>query len=143
MATDFTPGLSFAGGALIGLAAVLLLLWRGRIAGVSGIAAGLLPPVSASNFACNAAFIVGLIVAPLLYIAISGNAVELSVLTSTGQIIIAGLLVGFGAAYGRGCTSGHGVCGLSRLSVRSLVAVAVFMTTAALTVFIVRHGGLL
>lgn len=143
MATEFTPGLSFLGGALIGLSAVLLLLLRGRIAAITTIAAGLLPPYAGSNAVYNAAFLGGLVAAPLLYSAVSSWEIEQTVLSSTGQLTVAGLLVGFGASYGRGCTSGHGVCGLSRLSVRSLVAVLVFMATAAITVFVTRHGGLL
>lgn len=142
IATEFTPGLSLAGGALIGVAAVLFLLLRGRIAGISGIAGDLLPPYSGSRVADSAAVIAGLFAAPLLYVGLRGSTVDVAVAADFPQLAIAGLLVGFGAAYGRGCTSGHGVCGLSRLSVRSLVAVAIFMATAAITVYVLRHGAL-
>ncbi|MGO4832937.1 YeeE/YedE family protein [Rhizobiaceae sp. 2RAB30] len=137
--TEFTPFASLAGGALIGLSAVLLMLWEGRIAGISGIAGRLLPPYRDGAFLSRAAFLVGLVAAPLTIAATTGNPVTQTVSSNLPLMAVAGLLVGFGSVYGNGCTSGHGVCGLSRLSVRSLVATLVFMATAFITVFVIRH----
>ena len=137
--TEFTPLASIAGGALIGAAAVMLMAFQGRIAGVSGIAVRLLPPYADNEFAGRSAFVLGLVAAPLLWILISGQPLT-PVLEPGGILLIAaGLLVGFGSVWSKGCTSGHGVCGLSRLSVRSLVATLTFMATAIATVFIIRH----
>ncbi len=136
--TEFTPIASLAGGALIGLAAVLLLALEGRIAGISGIASRLLPPVD-SRFASRLAFVAGLVLAPFLVAAATGEPVSQTVSSNLPLLAVAGLLVGFGAVYGGGCTSGHGVCGLSRLSQRSIVATVTFMLTAFVTVFVVRH----
>lgn len=119
------------GGALIGTASALLLLVHGRIAGISGVLGSLLPPVP-SDRGWRIAFVVGLAAAGVIAAAVAPSAVGASVRSSTA-VVIAGLLVGFGTRLGSGCTSGHGVCGLSRLSPRSMVAVAVFMTTGALT----------
>lgn len=140
-ATSFTPVASAAGGALIGLAAVLLMALKGRIAGVSGIASRLLPPYEDREFAGRLAFVAGLVAAPGLVWLVSGRLPEQTIEAGMPVLVIGGLLVGFGSVWGNGCTSGHGVCGLSRLSVRSLVATVTFMATAALTVFIVRHWG--
>jgi len=140
-ATTFTPIASAAGGALIGLAAVLLMAVKGRIAGVSGIAARLLPPYEDREFAGRLAFVLGLIAAPLLVWLATGHLPAQTIEAGMPMLLVAGLLVGFGAVWGSGCTSGHGVCGLSRLSLRSLVATATFMVTAILTVFVIRHGG--
>ncbi len=137
--TEFTPLASSLGGALIGAAAVLLMATNGRIAGISGIAARVLPPYEDRETAARVAFIAGLVLAPLLYMA-AGGAVVQTVSTNFPLLVIAGLLVGFGSAYGGGCTSGHGVCGLSRLSKRSLVATAVFMGVAFVTVLITRYA---
>ncbi len=137
--TEFTPFASLAGGALIGLSAVLLMLWEGRIAGISGIAGRLLPPYRDGAFLSRAAFLVGLVAAPLMIAATTGSPIPQTVSSNLPLMAVAGLLVGFGSVYGNGCTSGHGVCGLSRLSVRSLVATLVFMATAFITVFVVRH----
>jgi uncharacterized membrane protein YedE/YeeE len=134
--TEFTPIASTIGGALIGLAAVLLMATHGRIAGISGIAVRMLPPYLDKDAAGRIAFIAGLVLAPLFYATLNGAWAPMSIVGGTGLMIVAGLLVGFGSVWGNGCTSGHG---LSRLSVRSLVAVATFMTTAAITVFITRH----
>lgn len=136
--TAFTPLASLAGGALIGLAAVLLLALEGRIAGISGIASRLVPPFD-GRFAGRLAFVAGLVLAPLLVAAATGTPVAQTVSSNYPVMIVAGLLVGFGAVLGGGCTSGHGVCGLSRLSPRSIVATLTFMLTAFVTVFIVRH----
>lgn len=138
-ATDFTPVASAAGGALIGLAAVMLMLFRGRIAGVSGILARLLPPYGKSDVPEAAAFVAGVVAAPLLYMWGTGTPVLQTVSSNIPLMIVAGLLVGFGAGIGGGCTSGHGVCGLSRLSPRSLVATSTFMATGFLTVLVTRH----
>ena len=140
-ATSFTPLASALGGALIGLSAVLLMALKGRIAGVSGIASRLLPPYEDREFAGRLAFVAGLIAAPLLVRLTTGGFPAQTIDVGVPVLVVAGLLVGFGSVWGNGCTSGHGVCGLSRLSVRSLVATATFMATAIITVFIVRHLG--
>lgn len=137
--TEFTPVQSAIGGAIIGVSAVLLLLGSGRIAGISGILARLVAPRGGSQPVDALAFVVGLIAAPIVWTQFSGAAVIQTVTDNILLLVAAGLLVGFGAVYGGGCTSGHGVCGLSRFSVRSLVAVLTFMATAAVTVFIARH----
>ena len=137
--TPFTPIASTIGGALIGLAAVLLMLFNGRIAGISGILARLFPPYAGSDVASAAAFIAGLILAPFSYSMVSGAPVAQTVSSNVVLMAVAGLLVGFGTVYGGGCTSGHGVCGLARLSRRSLVATFFFMVAGFATVFIVRH----
>ena len=135
--SNFTPWSSLAGGLLIGLAAALFLLLNGRIAGISGILGGLLRP-AAGDMAWRVAFILGLVGAPLLFQLFSPlPAVQIDADTAT--LVAAGLLVGVGTRYGSGCTSGHGVCGLSRLSPRSLVATVAFMAAGFVTVFIVRH----
>jgi len=130
---------AIAGGVLIGTAAVLLMAMSGRIAGVSGFVSRLLPPYTDDATPSRLAFVAGLIAAPLLYTAATGNAVGITVSSSAPLLIAGGLLVGFGAVRGGGCTSGHGVCGSARLSPRSLVATAVFMATGIATVFIIRH----
>ena len=133
----FTPWTSLAGGALIGLAAGLLVLFNGRIAGISGILGGLLPwPKGDTTW--RLAFLAGLVAAPLAY-ALAMPLPEVQTDAGTAVLIAAGLLVGVGTRYGAGCTSGHGVCGLSRLSPRSLAATLVFMTAGFATVFVVRH----
>lgn len=137
--TVFTPWSALAGGALIGVAAVLLMAASGRIAGISGIAARLLPPYRDGGFAGRLAFVAGLVAGPVVYVAASGLPVVQTVGTAPLLMVAAGLLVGFGSVWGNGCTSGHGVCGLARLSPRSLVATLVFMTAAVATVFVVRH----
>lgn len=137
--TDFTPIASTIGGVLIGLSAVLLMAWEGRIAGISGIAARLLPPYLDGALLSRLGFVLGLVAAPLAYAAISSTDVVQTVSSNLPLMALAGLLVGFGSVYGNGCTSGHGVCGLSRLSLRSLVATLTFMATAFATVFTVRH----
>ncbi len=137
--TEFTPLASLLGGALIGLSAVLLMAWEGRIAGISGIAGRLLPPFRDDALPSRLGFVAGLVAAPLLFMAVSGKAVAHTVSPDIALMIAAGLLVGFGSTWGNGCTSGHGVCGLSRLSPRSFVATGIFMAVAVLTVFVVRH----
>ena len=133
----FTPGSALAGGVLIGIASALFVLLNGRIAGISGIVGGLLRP-SRGDVAWRAAFVVGLVGAPWVYRLVAVLP-PLRIDASDGALILAGLLVGIGTRYGSGCTSGHGVCGLSRLSVRSLAATAAFMGAGFATVFVLRH----
>ena len=133
----FSPWSALAGGVLIGLATAMFVLLNGRIAGISGVIGGLLKPM-AGDVLWRVAFVAGLIVAPLVYGLVSVvPAVQID--AGYGALILAGLLVGAGTRYGAGCTSGHGVCGLSRLSPRSLVATAVFMGAGFVTVFVMRH----
>jgi uncharacterized protein len=134
---NFTPISAAIGGALIGLAAVLLMRLNGRIAGITGIAAGLLEP-QGSDRAWRAAFIAGLIAAPLSA-ALIGYAVPIPRLPNFAVIAVAGLLVGFGTRLGNGCTSGHGVCGIARVSPRSIVATGIFMAAAMIVVALTRH----
>ncbi|MET4341493.1 putative membrane protein YedE/YeeE [Bradyrhizobium sp. RT9b] len=141
IATPFTPMASLLGGALIGLSAVLLMWATGRIAGVSGIAARLFPPYEDREFAGRLAFVAGLIAAPILVRIVAGSLPAQTIAAGTPVLIVAGLLTGFGAVWGSGCTSGHGVCGLSRLSLRSLVATISFMSAGIATVFVMRHWG--
>lgn len=137
--TEFTPLASLLGGAMIGLAAILLMAFHGRIAGMTGILSGLLPPLS-NDWAWRAAFIAGAIVAPALIIIVAGaSTVPFESPVPTPWLIIGGLIVGIGVHFGGGCTSGHGVCGLARLSPRSIAATLIFMASTALTVFVVRH----
>ena len=133
----FTLWSSLAGGALIGLATAIFVLFNGRIAGISGVLAGLLKPTR-GDVAWRAAFVVGLLAAPLIYV-LMVDAPTLQIDAGFGAIAVAGLLVGIGTRYGSGCTSGHGVCGLSRLSPRSLAATVAFMGAGFVTVFVIRH----
>ena len=130
---------ALGGGVLIGLAAVVLLALTGRIAGISGIAGGLLPPVRGDS-AWRVAFVVGLVAAAGLYAAFVPGAPQPRAGYPRGLLIVAGLLVGFGTRLGNGCTSGHGVCGLGRLSPRSLAAVLTFMATGVATTWVLRHA---
>lgn len=130
---------SLVGGMLIGLSAGLLLLTDGRIAGISGIAGGLLRRPDEDSF-WRLAFVLGLLAGPLLLTVAMGHRPPLHMMASLPVLGVAGLLVGFGTRFGGGCTSGHGVCGLARLSPRSFAAVAMFLLTAVVTVFLVRHG---
>lgn len=139
MTTEFTPWASMIGGALIGMSAVLLMATHGRIAGISGIAVRMFPPYFDSLAQRRVLFILGLLAGPLLYKTVGGNWPPLTIAADTPTLLVAGLLVGFGSVWGGGCTSGHGVCGLSRLSKRSFIAVGVFMATAAITVYVTRH----
>jgi uncharacterized membrane protein YedE/YeeE len=136
--THFTPWASLAGGVLIGLAAAMLVLLNGRIAGISGIVGGLLHPRRA-EIGWRLAFVLGLFAAPLFMLPLAQAAAP-RIDAGIGTLVVAGLLVGLGTSYGSGCTSGHGVCGLSRLSPRSLVATVAFMAAGMLTVFVVRHA---
>jgi len=139
MATQFTPLASTIGGVLIGIAAVMLMLFNGRIAGISGIVGRLLPPYRDNDLIGPAAFILGLMAAPLGYTLATGTPVIQTVSGNVALMVVAGLLVGIATSYGGGCTSGYGVCGLSRLSLRSVAATAIFMATAFVTVFVMRH----
>jgi len=134
---NFTPWTALLGGALIGLAAAVLFLGIGRIAGISGIVGGLFQASSRSD-AWRWLFLAGLLVAPWLYVLVKPFP-EIEMVASPLLLIIAGLLVGFGTRYGAGCTSGHGVCGLSRLSLRSLAATLSFMGMGFVTVLVMRH----
>ena len=136
---DFSVAAGLAGGALIGLSAVMLMGLLGRIAGISGITGALLPPRGREDWGWRAAFVLGLIVAPLLSSVLTG--VEVISRPSENLVLmgLAGILVGSGTVIGSGCTSGHGICGLARLSARSLVAVVTFMSVAAAVVLVVRR----
>jgi uncharacterized membrane protein YedE/YeeE len=135
---NFTPISAAIGGALIGLSAVLLMLFNGRIAGITGIFAGLIDPVSTDRF-WRAAFIAGLIAAPLSAMLIGYTVPLPQMPTSIVTIAVAGVLVGFGTRLGNGCTSGHGICGMARLSPRSITATGVFMVAAIIVVALMRH----
>ncbi|HEX2727410.1 MAG TPA: YeeE/YedE family protein [Beijerinckiaceae bacterium] len=133
----FTPWSSFGGGILIGVAAAMLLLFNGRIAGVSGIVGGLLAP-RGGDIAWRIAFVLGLLLAAVAFVPF-GKMPMPRIEAGFGMLVAAGLLVGIGTSYASGCTSGHGVCGLSRLSPRSLAATVAFMGAGIVTVFVVRH----
>lgn len=133
---NFTPVSALVGGALIGVAAVMLLLLNGRIAGVSGIAGRLLQP-KAGDIAWRVAFLLGLMIGARAYDVWSPVTIRID--APVHILIAGGLLVGFGTRLGSGCTSGHGICGIARLSPRSIVATAIFAASAMVTVFIVRH----
>jgi len=136
--TNFTPWASLAGGILLGLASALFILVNGRILGISGILGGLLRPVKGDT-GWRLAFLAGMLAAPLLYFVVAGPTTP-RIDAGWATIVIAGLMVGVGTRYGSGCTSGHGVCGLSRLSPRSLVATLAFMGAGFVTVFLARHA---
>ncbi len=137
--TQFTPLTATIGGALIGASAVLLMACNGRVAGISGIVGRLFPPYTDTDPLGAVCFVLGLLAAPLLYAAVAGAPFAQSVSSKVSLMAIAGLLVGYGTTLGRGCTSGHGVCGIARLSPRSLVATGIFMATGFVTVFVMRH----
>lgn len=136
--SNFTPYSALGGGLLIGLSAILVLLVLGRIAGISGILAGAFNARPAGERLWRAAFVAGLVLSPLLY-GLFASLPESRIDADWPLLIVAGLLVGFGSRYGSGCTSGHSVCGISRLSMRSLIATLTFMATGFATVFFVRH----
>lgn len=142
--TEFTPFSALAGGALIGLASAVLLVFSGRVAGISGITGGLLRLVP-GDMGWRIAFLAGLTIGVLGFGAAGGSLEEIHVAADWGLLIGGGLLVGFGTRLGGGCTSGHGVCGISRFSRRSVVATVVFMGAAVATVYLARHvaGGVL
>jgi uncharacterized membrane protein YedE/YeeE len=136
---SFTPLASLAGGVMIGVAALLLMLVHGRVMGVSGILGGLIVPSDKSDVRWRVLFVIGVLAGPFAIMALTGAPVERTPVASGFTLPIAGFLVGLGTAIGAGCTSGHGICGLARLSIRSAVAVGMFMGTAIVTVYIVRH----
>ncbi|MEQ9812324.1 MAG: YeeE/YedE thiosulfate transporter family protein [Azospirillaceae bacterium] len=135
---NFTPVSALTGGALVGLAAVLLMAFNGRVMGISGIFGQLLR-LPAGDTAWRAAFVIGLVVSPLLYGLAVGGIEAPAVTAPTVLVVLGGLLVGFGTRMGAGCTSGHGVCGLARFSRRSIAATATFLAVAVATVFVLRH----
>ncbi|KQZ29675.1 hypothetical protein ASD50_02755 [Mesorhizobium sp. Root552] len=141
--TEFTPFASFLGGTLIGLAAVLLMALHGRIAGMTGILSGLIPP-TAPDWTWRLAFLAGAVAAPALITGFGGYAIPFHSGVPAPWLVVGGLIVGIGVHFGAGCPSGHSVCGIARLSRRSITATLVFMASTAVTVFIVRHvlGGL-
>ncbi len=136
---NFTPVSGLVGGLLLGLAAALLLLLSGRISGISGIVGGLLAPKS-SDAGWRVVFLVGLLLGAFGYMLATGGVIPVRLQASMPVLVVAGLLVGFGTRLGSGCTSGHGLCGIARLSKRSIVASAVFFGVAMLTVFLTRHA---
>jgi uncharacterized protein len=133
----FTPWASLAGGVLIGAATAMFVLLNGRIAGISGVLGGLFRPAK-GDVAWRLAFIAGLVAAPAAYLLVA-NAPAPTIDAGWPALVLAGMLVGIGTRYGSGCTSGHGVCGISRLSPRSLVATVAFMLAGIVTVFVIRH----
>ena len=137
MITEFTPYYSLLGGVLIGLAATLLMAFHGRIAGMTGILQGILPPVAA-DWQWRAAFLAGAVAAPFVFTNL-GGIIDFAVPVATLPMIIGGFIVGAGVYFGSGCTSGHGVCGMARLSPRSIAATTVFMIAAFITVYVTRH----
>lgn len=136
---NFTPYSALLGGSLIGLSASLLLLGTGRIAGISGIVAGVIGPTSDGRL-WRMLFLLGLIAGGLIVRAVTADAIPVVVSTSTSELVAAGLLVGFGTRVANGCTSGHGVCGIARLAPRSIVATVTFMLAGAITVHVLRRG---
>lgn len=137
--TTFTPWNSLGGGVLIGLAATLLMLLHGRIMGATGILAGLVMPASRPDFAWRAALVAGMVCGPSVLWLLTGLWPEAQVTVPLPLLLVSGVVVGIGVSYGGGCTSGHGVCGIARLSPRSIVATLTFMVTTFATVFILRH----
>jgi uncharacterized membrane protein YedE/YeeE len=139
MITEFTPIASGFGGILIGVASVLLMLTLGRVMGATGILAGFIAPSEVRDWGWRAALLGGMMTAPLVYSLLTGSGPQIQVPVSNTMLIIGGLIVGVGVTFGGGCTSGHGVCGMARLSTRSIVATIVFMISTGLTVYLVRH----
>lgn len=139
METVFTPWQSLGGGVLIGLAAVLLMATLGRIMGATGILAGVIQPTNWSDWSWRAAVLAGMISGPAVVMLVTGQMPEIQVPSSTVMLIIGGFIVGLGVTFGSGCTSGHGVCGMARLSPRSIVATLTFMLTTVGTVYVLRH----
>jgi len=135
---NFTPFSALVGGGLIGLSAGLLLVTTGRITGISGIVAGMLVPTSDGRL-WRGLFVAGLILGCGLVRLISADAVPITIAASSAELLVAGLLVGFGTRLANGCTSGHGICGVARLSPRSILATLTFITSGAITVLMMRH----
>ncbi|MBL9054122.1 MAG: YeeE/YedE family protein [Tabrizicola sp.] len=139
MDTEFTPWASLGGGVLIGLAAVLLMAFLGRILGAAGIVGGLLRFNDPADWSLRAALVLGMVAGPMAYFLLTGAMPTIDMPTSNLAVVTGGLIVGVGVSYGGGCTSGHGVCGMARGSRRSIVATGTFMATAIPTVFVSRH----
>lgn len=137
--TSFTPIASAFGGALIGLAAVALMGLRGNIFGATGLLAGILRPSGPSDFSWRVSVLAGMLSGPLVYALITGGFPAIQVPVSTLSVVVGGVIVGIGVTYGSGCTSGHGVCGMARLSPRSIVATLTFMAGMAIAVYVTRH----
>lgn len=137
--TAFTPMSSLAGGVLIGIASTLLMLTLGRVMGATGVLAGLFQPASSQDFTWRSALLAGMVSGPALVWLMSGEMPAVEVPISTVALIVGGLIVGVGVTYGSGCTSGHGVCGMARLSPRSIAATVTFMIFTGVTVYLVRH----
>ena len=136
---SFTPMASLVGGVMIGVAALLLMLLHGRVMGISGILGGIVRPAARDDVPWRLLFVAGALLGPLAVIYLVGRPVDVVPVASGLVLPVAGFLVGLGTAIGSGCTSGHGICGLARLSMRSAASVGMFMITALLTVYIVRH----
>ncbi|MBU75204.1 MAG: YeeE/YedE family protein [Rhodospirillaceae bacterium] len=136
---SFTPVASLVGGVMIGVAALLLMLLHGRVMGISGILGGIVRPAARDDVPWRLLFVAGALAGPLAVIYLVGRPVDVVPVASGLVLPVAGFLVGLGTAIGSGCTSGHGICGLARLSIRSAAAVGMFMITAVFTVYIVRH----
>lgn len=139
METQFTPWASLGGGALIGLATVLLMALHGRILGATGILGGLMRWGNMADWSLRAALLAGMAAGPLVILSLTGQVPPVDIPVSTLAVVVSGLIVGVGVSYGGGCTSGHGVCGNARFSLRSIVATLTFMATSFVTVFVVRH----
>jgi uncharacterized membrane protein YedE/YeeE len=137
--TAFTPFQSLAGGVLIGLAAVMLMGTMGRVMGATGILAGILQPSNLSDWSWRVAVVLGMVSGPVAVLAITGQFPAVKVPVSTPMLVIGGFIVGIGVTFGAGCTSGHGVCGMARLSPRSIAATLTFMLTTAITVYVIRY----
>ena len=136
---SFTPMASLVGGVMIGVAALLLMLLHGRVMGISGILGGIVRPAARDDVPWRLLFVAGALLGPLAVIYLVGRPVDVVPVASGLVLPVAGFLVGLGTAIGSGCTSGHGICGLARLSMRSAAAVGMFMIAAVVTVYIVRH----
>jgi uncharacterized membrane protein YedE/YeeE len=137
--TTFTPVQSLAGGVLIGAGAVMLMGFMGRIMGATGILAGVLSPTGWSDWSWRFAVLLGMVAGPLVVLTVTGQMPAVQVPVSMPMLIVGGFIVGIGVTFGSGCTSGHGVCGMARLSPRSIAATATFMVATTITVFIIRH----
>ena len=139
MITQFTPWASLSGGILIGVSAVLLMFLHGRIFGATGILSGALFPTSSDDWVWRAALLLGMVSGPGLYLLLTGDFPKVEVPVTLPMLLVGGFIVGIGVTLGSGCTSGHGVCGMARLSLRSVVATCTFMLTTFVTVYVIRH----
>lgn len=137
--TTFTPFQSLAGGLLIGLSAVMLMGFMGRIMGATGILEGVLSPSGWSDWSWRFTVVLGMVTGPLVVLALTGQMPAVEVPVSTPMLIVGGFIVGIGVTFGSGCTSGHGVCGMARLSPRSIAATVTFMIATTVTVYVIRH----